>query len=39
MLWKTEQGYYARDGWLPPRIEAVISGLVHINMRFPSHGR
>jgi hypothetical protein len=33
MLWKTEQGYYWRDGWLPPRIESVTNGLVHVNMR------
>jgi len=33
LLWKTEQSYYQRDGWLPPRIERVTDGLIHINIR------
>lgn len=32
MLWKTEQGYYARDGWLPPTVEAIMSGLIGVDM-------
>jgi len=32
MLWKTEQGYYRRDGWLPPRIASVTDGLIHVNI-------
>lgn len=33
MVWKTEQGYYSRDGWLPPRIESVMDGLIHVSIR------
>src|SRR5262249_47953150 len=32
MLWKTEQGYYRRDGWMPPRIVAVAGGLVRVDI-------
>lgn len=28
LVWKTEQGYYSRDGWLPPHIESVTDGLI-----------
>jgi hypothetical protein len=30
MLWKTEQGYYSRDGWLPPQVESVTDGLIQV---------
>jgi hypothetical protein len=33
LLWKTEQAYYRRDGWLPPREEAITDGLIHVDMR------
>jgi hypothetical protein len=33
MLWKTEQGYYQRDGWLPSKIEGVTDGLIHVSMQ------
>jgi hypothetical protein len=33
MRWKTEQSYYREDGWSPPRIETVLDGLVHVNIR------
>jgi hypothetical protein len=32
MLWKTEQGYYRRDGWMPPRIEGVAMGLTRVDI-------
>jgi hypothetical protein len=34
-LWKTEQGYYRRDGWLPPQIESVMDGLVEVKIQEP----
>jgi len=33
MVWKTEQGYYQRDGWVPHRIESVTDGLIHVNIQ------
>jgi hypothetical protein len=33
MVWKTEQGYYSRDGWLPPHIETVTDGLIHVSIQ------
>jgi hypothetical protein len=33
MLWKTDQGYYRRDGWRPPRIEGVAGGLIRVKIR------
>lgn len=37
MVWKAEQGYYQRDGWLPPRIERVTDGLIHVNIQDPGN--
>lgn len=35
MLWQTEQAYQSVDGWSPPRIEAIIDGLIEVRI----HGR
>jgi hypothetical protein len=32
MLWKVEQNYYRRDGWMPPHIEGVAMGLTRVDI-------
>jgi len=33
MLWRTEQAYYSRDGWLPFHVESITDGLMRVSIQ------